>query len=160
MLASSKILKSSSFVISEVAIFSLSAFAVLLIPQGVALILIFFVIASFATYIIVEQQRKIASLQSELEYHRAKEDEYILRTEQLRRALHDIRSPMSALRLRLQMLQKSNVEPDKKHLARLEESLDTAVEQVLMMSDIQKGKVKPTETLQMHVDQLRAHMKK
>jgi len=158
MLTNTEVLKSSPFVISELAIFSISIASILLIPQGLGLVLLFFVIASLATYIIIEQQRKIAELQSELELQQKKEDVYILRTEQLRRVLHDVRSPLSALRLRLQILQKSSCDPDKKHLARLEESLETAINQVLVMSDIQKGKVKPSDTMQIRVDEIRAHM--
>lgn len=158
MQSKNAVLKSSTFLVSESAIFVTSASCMLIFPEIWGLCLAFFVIASFIAYMLLEQQQKIASLQTDLNFHLDKEDEYILRTEQLRRVLHDIRSPMSALRLRLQILQKSSCEPDKKHLARLETSLEAAIDQVLVMSDIQKGKVKPSDTMQIHVDELRAHL--
>lgn len=158
MLSKSEILKSPGFILIELTIFILSAICMLIFPEIWGLCLAFFVAASLATYSLLEQQQKIVSLQAKLDSHLAKEEEYILRTEQLRRVLHDIRSPMSALRLRIQILQKTSCEPDKKHLALLEESLETAIDQVLVMSDIRKGKVKPSDTVQIRVDELLAHL--
>ena len=158
MLLNTEVIKSSPFIISEIIIFALSAICMLVFPGTWSICLAFFVIASLIAYIVIEQQRKITALQSELDLQRTKEDEYILRTEQLRRVLHDIRSPMGALKLRLQMMQKSNGEADKIHLVRMEESLETAVDQVLMMSDIQKGKIQPSDTMQFNIDQIRANL--
>ena len=160
MLTNTEVLKSLPFVMSELALFASSAICILIFPGLWGVWLVFFVITSFIAYIVFEQQRKIAILQDELELQRTKEDEYILRTEQLRRALHDVRSPLSALKLRLQIMQKTNGEADKMHLVHLEDSLNTAVDQVLMMSDIQKGKIKPSETMQFKLDEIRAHLSK
>ena len=156
----SEVFKSPAFIASEVTIAVIFLLCAVFFPATGLLLLVIFMMMSAAIYTYVEQKLFIAKLQSELIYYRAKEDEFIVRTEQLRRALHDIRSPMSAIRLRLQLIQKSDSGVDSKHMTRMEESLSAAFEHIQYISDIQKGNVKPTETLLMRVNEIRSQVAK
>lgn len=156
MKLSTKVLKTPQFIPSFGTIIILTVASIALAPQLFWLFLIIGVAISGLLYAYFEQQTKLADLEAQLTLFKSKEDEYIIRTEQLKRALHDIRSPISALKLRLHMLEKTSNDDGKVHIRRMEDSLSRAVEHVQMIGDIQQGKVAPTETLQLKLADIRA----
>lgn len=156
MFLNEEIIKSPQFIPIFGCILIATVAMILVLPQLWWIFLILGIIFSVIVYAYFEQRLKIANLEDQVTLFKCKEDEYIIRTEQLKRALHDIRSPMSALKLRLHMLQKTSNDETKIHINRMEDSLDRAIEDVQMIGDIQQGKVKPTETLQLKLADIRA----
>lgn len=96
-------------------------------------------------------QQQLTAMQNELQELREHEATYVRRTRQIRAALHDLRSPISALQLSIDMLQRVSCEEDKRHLTRMGASLETAIEHVEYISAIQKGK--DDGTLRQHLPQ-------
>lgn len=156
MKLSAQVLKSPQFIPSFGTVIIVTVASIVLAPQLFWLFLIIGFAVSGLLYVYFEQQTKLADLEAQVTLFKSKEDEYIIRTEQLKRALHDIRSPISALKLRLHMLEKTSNDDGKVHIRRMEDSLSRAVEHVQMIGDIQQGKVAPTETLQLKLADIRA----
>lgn len=156
MKLSAQVLKFPQFIPSFGTVIIVTVASIVLAPQLFWLFLIIGFAVSGLLYVYFEQQTKLANLEAQLTVFKSKEDEYIIRTEQLKRALHDIRSPISALKLRLHMLEKTSNDDGKVHIRRMEDSLSRAVEHVQMIGDIQQGKVAPTETLQLKLADIRA----
>ena len=84
-------------------------------------------------------QRQLVDLEDELLRHHERETVYLQRTRRLRESLHDLRSPISALQLSIDMLQRVSCDEDKRHLARMQASLEAAIDHVEYISAIQKG---------------------
>ncbi|MDQ7037178.1 MAG: hypothetical protein Q9P01_20750 [Anaerolineae bacterium] len=90
-------------------------------------------------------QQQILDMQSQLQYQRKREAKAIHKTKALRAALHDLRSPITSLNLSMHMLQKASCDEDKKHLARMQVSLEAAIEHVEHIGAIQKNNVPTSE---------------
>lgn len=159
MKLSKQVLQSPQFIPSFGTVIIVTVASIVLAPQLFWLFILIGIAFAGMLYAYFEQQVKVADLEAKVTMFKSKEDEYIIRTEQLKRALHDIRSPISALKLRLHMLEKTSNDDGKVHIRRMEDSLNHAVDQVKMIGDIQQGKVAPTETLQLKLADIRAFAK-
>lgn len=149
-------LQSRTFIYRQGAIISVGLVAIVLFMSLWVIWITFAFLATMSNIFYSMQQHQIEELQHQLLIQANKESEYIMRTEQLRRALHDIRSPISALGLRIHILQRNSDEEGKQHLEQMKKSLDSAIGQVQTISDIQHGKVEPTETMILRVKDIQA----
>jgi signal transduction histidine kinase len=112
----------------------------LLMPHAPLWSIVFAIVSACAVYRIIQQRVEIQELHEQLIAYQEDEQEYITRAQNLRIALHDLRNPMSAVKLSIQILQRVSCDEDQRHLCRMEESLEAALEQVTRIGNIHKNR--------------------
>lgn len=128
--------------ITGLAIVSICLF---LIPHTILWPIVFVLAGGCVASYVMHQQAEIQQLRNQLTSYQQNEQEYGHRAEQLREVLHDLRNPMSALKLSIQILQRTSCDEDHRYLNRMEESLEAALDQVNIISSINKsGKLHST----------------
>jgi signal transduction histidine kinase len=117
-----------------------ASFWLLLSSHALLWAAVFAIVSAYTVYHIIQQGTEIQALREQLVAYQEDEQEYVTRAQNLRIALHDLRNPMSALKLSIQILQRVSCEEDQRHLNRMEESLEAALEQVTRISNIHKNR--------------------
>lgn len=149
-------ISSSPIPIVTLAIVSLSVFFSLLPTEFYSQASLHYAIRGLTAMIIVacvlhlawrnhKMQQQILEWQCQLQEQRKREAKSIHKTQALRLALHDLRSPISSLSLSIHMLQKVSCDDDKKHLARMQVNLEAAIEHVEHIGVIQRNNIPTSE---------------
>lgn len=131
--------KNHNLLFASILILGIASVCLLIIPHIILLSIVFVLVGGAAAYYFTRQQAEIQRLRHQLASHQQNEDEYAHRTEELRGVLHDLRNPMSALKLSIQILQRTSCDEDHRYLDRMEDSLEAALEQVNIISNINKS---------------------
>lgn len=133
-------------------IIAFSTQSVLSLVIGIVLMVIAIIGVGYSFVKTAQQHQKLEKtlleLQAEVSTLQLREDETILRTRKLARALHDLRNAIAAMKLSVHILQRVAHEDEQKFIQRMDEALLSAMEHVSVISAIQAGRTTTQEIAQ------------